>query len=243
MKENKRSIVETAIIYMNNNFEEHTREKGYIGVTSFISTFFKLFDAERIAFFVAKAQGKTKEEVLKEWEGLEEIGSLIHQEIEEYLLIGISSELNIRSQHAIDYINEKYHSEEFSLYPEVKITSEKFKLRGVIDLLVYNNITKEITIIDWKTNKNINKSRGREVKNATKDIMDKKINKFYLQLLLYKEILKESQLNVNHINIIHLTDNKFSELEPVQNLSSAITEMLKYRNHCLEKLDEMSMLN
>ena len=56
---------------MNNNFEEHTREKGYIGVTSFISTFFKLFDAERIAFFVAKAQGKTKEEVLKEWEALQ----------------------------------------------------------------------------------------------------------------------------------------------------------------------------
>tara|TARA_B100001250_G_scaffold11370_1_gene9863 strand:- start:1892 stop:2017 length:126 start_codon:yes stop_codon:yes gene_type:complete len=30
MKENKRSIVETVINYMKNNFEERTREKGYI---------------------------------------------------------------------------------------------------------------------------------------------------------------------------------------------------------------------
>ena len=100
------------------------------------------------------------------------------------------------------------------LVPEMQVFSEELGLAGTIDLVVKGQ-NNTCTLIDWKTNKQINKKskyKKKGIHELTKDIEDCEYEKYSLQLNAYKLILeKEYGLKVEDMIIVHLLEDKYIE--------------------------------
>ena len=131
--------------------ESHTyslsdSEIKFQSVTEFIHTFFNPFDEQKIAKKLTetniKYKGMTVEELIASWNKRRDRGTVVHKEIEEYINSNfkIKDELNIDSKsiQGINFLNQKCIKESNILASEVIIFSEKLKLAGTIDLLIYN---------------------------------------------------------------------------------------------------------
>ena len=97
--------------------------------------------------------------------------------------------------------------------------------------MIYNKLTNSISIIDWKTNKKINKTAFRDsetgLKWPTSKLPDCNFTQYTLQLSLYKYILKNIyQIDVNGIFLIHLKEDKY-ELHNCKFNEEIITNMLQ----------------
>ena len=192
-------------------------------VTEFIHTFFNPFDEQKIAKKLTetniKYKGMTVEELIASWNKRRDRGTVIHKEIEEYINSNfkIKDELNIDSKsiQGINFLNQKCIKESNILASEVIIFSEKLKLAGTIDLLIYNKKKNHISIVDWKTNKKINKNSfnnsRKGIKFPLKNLDDCNFNHYNLQLSMYQYILEEFyKTKVNGLFIVHLNENYFN---------------------------------
>ena len=130
----------------------------------------------------------------------------------------------------INILNTKSFKASNILIPELIIYSEKLKLAGTIDLVIYNKLTNQISLIDWKTNKKINQTSFRKsetgLKWPTQKLPDCNFTHYTLQLSMYQYILKNTyNVDVNGTFLIHLKENKF-EIYKCQFMESMITKML-----------------
>ena len=81
----------------------------------------------------------TVEELIASWNKRRDRGTVVHKEIEEYINSNfkVKDELNIDSK-SIQGINFKSKCIKESNILASKLSSEKLKLAGTIDLLIYN---------------------------------------------------------------------------------------------------------
>lgn len=217
-------------------------------VTKFISQFFPEFDVKKIARRVAKYRrekgelndkGKpiTANDVKREWKQIASTGSLVHKELEDYAtnsseLESIVDVFHKKSQCGVNFLkNEVFGSGEYmDLDPEVIVDSASLGLAGTIDLRVsYTNSNGErlVDLIDWKTNDKLEGSYGR-IKKPPLDhfnISNSKLDKYYLQLNLYKRLLEMKGASINNMFIVHLKDDGYKKYE-VPDMSSVVDGML-----------------
>lgn len=173
----------------------------YISVTTFVSSLFPKFDAERIAGYVAKKRGVSKKEILDEWENLATIGKEVGHELHSY----IENFLNYRNFIPLveEHLLDAFHAwEEKNIFPngdllpiatELIVKSVRYPLAGTIDLLAVDIKTGEFIIVDWKSNK---KDLGTTFTKKTAvdgidGIPDSNYGKYNIQVNLYKLILAE----------------------------------------------------
>ena len=94
------------------------------------------------------------------------------------------------------------------------IYSEELKLAGTIDLIVYNEEKNHISLIDWKTNKRINKSSFNNQKGTKfplNNMDDCNFTHYNLQLSMYQYILeKYYNVNVNGLFLVHLNEQDYN---------------------------------
>ena len=208
-------------------------------VTEFIHTFFKEFDENKIANKLTSSHprytGMTAKELIEKWNSNRDRGTKVHKEIEDYILKKYNNTYDMKSKQAIDFINKKCIKDSNVLLPELIIYSEKLKLAGTIDLVIYNKLTNQISLIDWKTNKKINKKAFREsdtgLRWPTKCLPDCNFTHYTLQLSLYKYILQNNyNIKVNGIFLMHLKDKTY-ELYKCNYKESIIINMLKEKNN------------
>ncbi|MBJ04885.1 MAG: hypothetical protein CMP65_03165 [Flavobacteriales bacterium] len=209
----------------------------FISVTEFIGTFFDNFNEEEVAKKLIKTKkysNKTVEEILNEWKSRRDRGTIVHKQIEDFLLNNKHSdllmELDLKAQKGIDFLKTKCIKHQNHLFPEVRVCSEKLKLAGTIDLLIYNQKNKKFSIIDWKTNLEIKKNGFKKgITHPLLSIDDCSFNKYSLQLSIYKEILeKEFNIEVAGTYIIHLKENAY-ELMKCEINQLLVLEMLESR--------------
>lgn len=207
-------------------------------VTEFIHSFFKPFEEEKIAKKLTSSHpkyiGMSTEELIKVWDSNRERGTLVHKEIEEFIRSKKNKITDPKTIQAIHFLNKKCIKSSNVLIPELIIFSEKLKLAGTIDLVIYNKLTNQISIIDWKTNKRINKSPFKQsdtgLKWPTLNIPDCNFTHYTLQLSLYKYILKNIyKVPVNGIFLMHLKENEY-ELHHCNYSEEIIIKMLKQKN-------------
>jgi len=187
----------------------------FISATTFVSQFFEKFEAEKIASRLVKSSpkymGMTVQDVLQIWKDAADYGTMVHEQIENYLL-NQKALTERKAIHGVNWLNKFKMKSNFDIYPEVIIYSEKLKLSGTIDLLLFDKQSNTYIIMDWKTSKVIStKSYGgkRGIKPETDDVEDSKFNHYALQLSLYRYILEEYYgLNVNQHLILHLKDEE-----------------------------------
>ena len=188
----------------------------FSSVTEFINTFFTPFDELKVAKKLTqlkKYQHMSTQDILKDWEQRRNRGTIVHKEIEDYITLKNSLELDPKSQQGVFFLQEKCMSNKNNLlFPEVKICAETLNLAGTIDLMIYNKKKNKIYLIDWKTNLEIKKKGFQKgIKKSTQLIDDCSFNRYTLQLSMYQYILETCyNAEVDGLYIIHLKDDTYN---------------------------------
>lgn len=200
------------------------KNKKYISVSKKIEEFYKPFDPS-IAKYVAIAKNTTELAIKSEWEKLKKQsivkGNILHKYAHEKLSGKDVKPFN-SSQRAIDeYIN---NITDEIVFVEKPIFSIKYGYAGTPDLVLYNLESGLFRIVDWKTNKDINKNyKGQKMLTPFEDLLDTPLNHYAVQLSLYQICLEEAGLAVESRTVIHFQDEGFTPYELPDLTSSLIT--------------------
>lgn len=210
--------------------------------TSFMKRFEKPFNKQFISKAVAKRDGKTQAEVLREWDYkrdmsivkgksfhnyMESLLNRIHPEYDEFELMTIDEQ----GKYYVDYIK----SQELSLLKtELVICDPSVMLGGTIDALFFDN-EMNIHIRDWKTNNDFTTTSKYKLTNEFSKYEASHLNKYSIQLLIYKILLERTtQLNVMIPKIVWFHEDNDSWIE-----YDVVTEFEPILNEIIEKESEL----
>ena len=239
MKEKFDKILYSKTPDFNEEEHEYTKnDKVFTSVTSFISEFFPKFDQERISQLVANKRVRegediTAEEVIKEWNDIRDNGTNVHKEIENAIL---SSDINPEryegaTQQGLIALKGLESLHNYVLYyPELQIYDEDSMLAGTIDLVAITASGK-VHLIDWKTNTKIRKHNDFEKGSheITKDLDNSSLNKYKLQLNVYKYLFERLGENVENMAIIHIRPQYFKVYE-ADDCGDMVKNLLEVKN-------------
>lgn len=186
----------------------------FTSCTAFAKYFFKTFDKIGIANKLTGTHPNythlTPQELVENWDEIAAEGTLIHQEIENFIN-DRSEPTHPKSKYAAEWLNANIlNKNKYKIYSEVIIYSKELKLAGTIDVLIYDESKNIYKILDWKTNRKIDtQSYNGEVGNhdASSTLMDCNYYHYSVQLSLYRYILEKYYgLKVTGTAISHLTN-------------------------------------
>lgn len=188
------------------------KDKQYQSVTQFIKKFIKPFKKELIAEKVAKKQGKTTEDVIKGWDNKGKVssqyGNSIHKAVENWIKFDVMDRIP-HVKDAVEKFSKKYNREEIE--SEIAVYDKKRGIAGTIDLFINGNV-----IGDLKTSTRLNKSYGRMLPPFD-DLKDTKINKYRLQLSIYKALSELQGIDIDKLFVEHWDGKEWNkiDLEPI----------------------------
>lgn len=205
----------------------------FSSVTEFIHHFFEKFDqvgiAQKLINTHPKYSGKTVDEVIKEWSKGAIRGTIVHNELEAFIKENITPEHEM-SIIGAEWIKEKQKDPDNTFFSEVIIYSKELGIAGTIDVLVYNKKQDTYHLVDWKTNKRIDKTSYKKkigILNSTKHMQDCNFNHYSLQLSFYRYILERYYgINVGSQTLFHLKENRY-EIYPVNYHEEELINMLR----------------
>jgi len=175
-------------------------------VTRLLKNYKKQFDKEKTALRTAKKQKTTVAHVLAEWEMNNlystTLGSMLHKYIENFYN---------DNKHIVCVKNEMVLGD-----------IDDTKVCGMMDMLSYNTKTKCFEILDFKTNKKMDKiSPWGNLFYPFDDMTEGEINEYTIQLNCYKYFIeKHTSLNIDKLKLVWFNvineDYKVIELEDIQ---------------------------
>lgn len=214
-------------VFFNELKHQYKTEDGIIltSVTKFASSYFPEFDKENVSRGFAIKNGLRQEDVLAMWDrnGKEAsgMGTYIHAYCESKFNNDDFKKKNFQTQKEIAIMNvadqacEELLSKYDFIEAEKIVFSRSLRLAGTIDLLMYDKVTNRISILDWKTNKEIKTEAYRKKKafDPIRHLEDCNANKYVLQLSIYKHILKTEKyfpdVDEFDIALIHLRPDDY----------------------------------
>ena len=235
-----------------------------ISTTGLISQYENHFDSETISQQVANKRGISQQEVLEEWriENLHSTikGSFIHEfaqslwEGKEYVfdyskvpkeidIDRLKSDINKLIPQAINFYND--YKDMYELIGcEVYLGDEDFDECGATDQILYNKYTGGITIIDYKTNKKIERESYKHKKMLIPlhKFDDCNHVHYSLQLSGYKfKFEKNTKLKVDETFIVYFNINadNYEIIEPL-NMEKEVKEILELRR--INKMGKMLLI-
>ena len=245
MKENKEKIIN---YFRELEFESGSHKYSHKGkylnsVSSVIKNFTQSFDADKIAFLVARKRTReegvlvTKEDVLAEWEAKKNAacdrGNQTHNFGEQYSLhkINPNSTKNLIPTTGFEralihfWDNIPDHIEPFLF--ELKMYSTELSIAGTADLILYNTKTGKVIICDYKTNEDLFKNyKGKKLLKPFNDLLDQPFSKYELQLSLYQLLFEQCGFKVESRRIIWLKEDGTYDNLKARDLSSRLKDEL-----------------
>lgn len=222
--------------YEEDHIYETDNVKDFTSATTFIKQFFSKFDRDGIATKVAKARRVSVESILKEWEDAGKFGTAVHYYCEcavlgQPLPQPTSEREELYFKQCDNYITKML--DVVSVIEAEKIVfSEKYKIAGMIDLVV-EDCDKNITyIVDWKTNKKIYlKPFGAKLGTGPcSNIPDCNYYHYELQLNLYKKLLIEEYGFTGDIDMVlaHISQDGVTSYK-LDDRQDVIQNMFQYK--------------
>ena len=221
-------------------------EQGYTSVTTFVHHQFSSFDSASILDKIMSSRkmndpkykyyGKTREEILKEWDTNRDqaaaAGTNMHYDIECYFNGMDVSNSSIEYEYFQHFVRD---------FPELKpyrtewmVYFEEYRLSGSIDM-VFENPDGTIQIYDWKRCRSIERESFGGATSTTPCISHMPDSNFWhysLQLNIYKYILEKKYGKV--VTDLYLVclhpDNAYDDYDRIQVpiLTEEIEELLEY---------------
>lgn len=213
MQEQKKQIKNFfgGLVFEPNTHTYHTSKKKLKSVSSIIHNFIEPFDADKIAGFVARSRGISKDEVLMEWAEKRDTacakGARVHNFGETYKKGLIPSD---GFEEAVVNFWDSLPNHIQPFFNELKMFSNELGLAGTADIILYNTITKKFIIADYKTNIDLFKNyKGKTLLTPFKHLLDSPYNKYQIQLSLYQILfeLAGDAFRVEKRKIIWLREN------------------------------------
>lgn len=214
--------------------DTHTYNVGQLilpSVSSFIKEFHPHFDAETIAHFVAKKEGKTKAQVLKEWKDIAdeacENGTRVHLFGEKYME-GWNPIPTCPKEEAVVKFWKGVPSRYKILIPELQMYHFKYNYAGTADIILYDTQTDTLVIADYKTNKDLFKNhKEQKMLGEFTHLLDSPYNKYQIQLSMYQILLEQTGYKVSKRIIVYLKDDGNYELHFTDDYTKVLTEWLE----------------
>lgn len=222
------------------NAEEHVYRydnKRIFGVTSFLERFIKQFDSDFWSKKKAEQAGITQEEMLAQWDAKRDrscdLGHCVHDYIEKFYMEG--SELlteDVEANERIVKFHTIYESKLKSLTPigsEIRVFSKKWGIAGTLDqLYLYEG---SVIIGDWKTNKEIKTDKSycfNKLLPPFQNYKDNELNKYSLQISLYRLLLEEAGIHTDYGFICHIPGKGDAAIYKLKDFRA---ELKTYFNH------------
>jgi hypothetical protein len=218
-------------------------------VTTLLKKYTVEFDSEKIAKNVSFKNGKNVKEILKEWDFKRNYscfkGTEFHKYVENFLNrkfvslddIGFK---NLLISEGIDNFDEQknaykeimknmvlnflnfytwYSENYYFLKSEFVVGDIESKICGTIDNLSMNKQTKNLSILDYKTNQTIKKKgfKGQKMLMEMSHLDDCEFTKYSLQLHMYKHIIeKNTSFKVDDLRIVWFPEkDKYEIINPL----------------------------
>ena len=193
----------------------------FTSVTTYISNFFEKFNQQEVAKKLIKTSMKyahrSVEDIIADWDKSRDYGTLVHKQIENHVN-GISEAIDIKAKHGVQWLTNFIENRRCDVHVEKIIFSEDLRLAGTMDVLIYLHDSDEYIIIDWKTNKKIDKrSFGNKMGThpITSNVEDCKYNVYAFQLSLYRYLLETYYgLKIKQQIIAHIDDYRVNAYLP-----------------------------
>lgn len=194
-------------------------------VTRLLKKFKKEFNKEAAAARVAKRTNTTVKQVIADWDlnnlYSTTLGSMLHKYIENYYCnkrvefegnfdgLGFDEKKKIAENlpKLIDYFQQFYNDYKHLICVKNEIVlgdMEDTKVCGMSDLLCYNTETDQLEILDFKTNKKMEKSSPYgDLFYPFDDMSEGEINEYTIQLNTYKYFVeKYTSLKIDKLRIV-----------------------------------------
>lgn len=202
------------------NFKPDTHEYTYKGekyqsVTSYTKKFFEPFYSEEVAKKYGAKHGISPKIVQQEWKEKAQLGTNVHELIELFLNHGIKNRQTASFEEMLRFARF-YHIFEGRLKDlelcatELQVFSHEFKIAGTIDA-VFKTKGQHV-LVDWKTNKNFKTDNdfcfGKKLYPPFQAHKDNELNKYSLQLSLYRLILEEHGFSTRWPVLVHISETE-----------------------------------
>jgi hypothetical protein len=181
--------------------------------SSVIKNFTEPFEADKIAGYVAKSRGITKEQVLQEWEDKKNAacdkGNRVHDYGENHgnYLAGRGT-LVPPSDLYEEAVLKFWDSVPDHIYPfhmELQMFSKDLGIAGTADIILYNEKTDKFIIADYKTNIDLFKNyKGKKMIAPFNNMLDMPYSKYVIQLSIYQHLFEQAGEKVEERRIIWL---------------------------------------
>lgn len=210
--------------------------KKLISATTYLQRFTKSFDEDYWSKKKAEENGVTQEEILNEWKEKRDrscdLGTMVHEHIENfYMNVDLP---NIDDEEALERINKFYAIYEERLknlepiYSELKIFEPEWGIAGTIDQLFYYEGS--VILGDWKTNKKIKTDKDYcfgWLKYPFNNYKENEINKYSLQVSLYRLILKKyADIDVDYSFICHIPPKGEPKIYKLKDFTKELKQVL-----------------
>lgn len=210
----------------------------FISVTQFISQFKKKFDSEFWAKKKAAETGKTRHQVLQEWQQISEtamgLGTDVHQWIESFYK-GESPALPVCpiARKRIEGFLELHRLKLHKLTPvhqEFRLFSKKWKLAGTTDGIF--EMGGDYYVGDWKTNKKFTtdstpNGRWQKLLWPFDDLWDNSLNSYSIQLSLYRLLLEEAGFKTKGSFLVWIGPETKPEMHKAVDLRERLYDFLQ----------------
>ena len=185
------------------NHSYEVRGKSLTSVSKTIHKYVEEVDFDKIAGFIAKKRGVTKQEVLDEWETKKvtscNLGTLVHAFGENYYK-GKKPMNGFEEAIVKFWDNIPKHIKPFLF--EIKMFSETLGIAGTADIILYNTLTGKFILCDYKTNEDLFKNfKGKTLLKPFDNLLDSSYNKYQLQLSLYQLLFEQCGFEIESIKI------------------------------------------
>ena len=210
------------------------RGKSLTSVSKFIHKYVENVDFDKIAGFIARKRGVTKEEVLGEWEAKKNFscvqGTSVHLFGETYHTLR-QKPTNGFEEAIVKFWDTIPQHIEPCLF-EIKMFSKSLGIAGTSDLLFYNTLTKKFIILDFKTNEDLFKNyKGKTLLTPFNNLLDSPYSKYEIQLSAYQILFEQCGYEVESRKIIWLKPDSTYTVYNTQDLTKLVfQEMTKIKS-------------
>lgn len=203
-------------------------------VSKLLNDFKYPFETDKVADFSAEKKGKTKAEILKEWDDKRQEacdrGHRVHDFAEHYiwerdLIPSCGQEQAVVKfwQEMPDYI--------VPVVAELKMYHKEFWYAGTADVLLYNKKTNKFIIVDYKTNEDLFKNyKNKKLKYPFAYLKDSPYNSYQLQLSFYQILFQQINYVIEDRKIVWLMPNGTYNMYSTEDFTSELQYYLTKRN-------------
>jgi hypothetical protein len=198
--------------------------KSISSVSHFYKKFSEPFDADKMATFVARKRGISKEEVLAEWASKRDMAA------EKGTRVHLFGELYKKDSVPSDGLEEaivKYWKDMprhiKPVVSELRMFSEWYGIAGTLDTLLYDRKDKSFIIDDYKSNIDLHKNyKGKKLLFPFNNMLDTPLNRYKIQLNLYKMLFEQCGYKVSKKRIIWIKPDSTYEVFEVEDLTDRL---------------------